>query len=134
MPRNSTTWKTGQSANPHGRPKGAKSKTPLEREARLAASGMLPLDFFLAMMRDKEIRIGEETYQPTMADRQWGAEKAAPYIHPKLAAVKHSGGLAVRHENWVEQLQEPDDGSAPAIVKVVKFSEWQGGRRLARLG
>ena len=91
MPRNSTTWAKGQSANPRGRPKGARSKTTLEREAKLAASGMLPLDFFLAMLRDETIKVGGKDYEPTMADRMWAAEKAAPYIHPKLASLRHSG-------------------------------------------
>ncbi len=35
----------------------------------------------------------------------WAAEKAAPYVHPKLAAVQHSG----------------DDGG-PLVIEIVKFS------------
>jgi hypothetical protein len=39
------------------------------------------------------------------AERKWAAEKAAPYLHPRLQTVEHGGGLALRHEDALEDLQ-----------------------------
>ena len=74
-----------------GSPKtgGSKKRTRNKRtEARLAmaqeavATGVSPLDFLLAIMRD-----------PTqdLAAHLDPAKGAAPYLHPRLAAVEHSG-------------------------------------------
>jgi hypothetical protein len=37
--------------------------------------------------------------------RRDAAKAAAPYVHPRLAAVEHSGQMTLNHENWVEQLE-----------------------------
>ena len=44
--------------------------------------GLTPLDYMLAILRDEAAE---------SARRDWAAEKAAPYVHPKLAAIEHSG-------------------------------------------
>ncbi len=91
MPRPKGLPKTG------GRTKGTKNRTTLAREERIARSGLTPLDYMLAVMRD--------TAEPT-AHRDWAAEHAAPYIHPKLAAMtvdtSLSGELVIRWQSESE--------------------------------
>lgn len=65
-----------------GRPKGVSPrKTQALRDA-VAKGGMMPLDYLLSVMRDKK---GD----PEM--RLDAAKAAAQYVHPKLAAIQHSG-------------------------------------------
>lgn len=70
-----------------GRKKGSVTKATVYRQemlARAAADGISPLEVMMSAMReawdagdkDKAVQV---------------AEKAAPYIHAKLAAVQHSG-------------------------------------------
>lgn len=67
-----------------GRRQGTPNKTTAARQAEIAASGLTPLDFMLNVMRDD---------QNDLATRLDAAVKAAPYVHPRLAAIesKHSG-------------------------------------------
>lgn len=69
-----------------GRKAGSPNKATAERQAEVEASGLTPLDFMLAMLRDEDAG---------MANRMWAAEKAAPYVHAKLASVEHKGDLNV---------------------------------------
>jgi len=63
-----------------GRPKGARTKRTLELAEALMAQGEIPLEVMLILMRAcfKEGKYGDAVAI---------AEKAAPYMHPKLAAV-----------------------------------------------
>jgi len=67
-----------------GRKKGSPNKATIERQARVAATGITPLDVMLTTMRK-------------YADaKDWDkasavAKDAAPYVHPRLAAVEHAG-------------------------------------------
>jgi hypothetical protein len=65
-----------------GRAKGTPNKATAARAAEIAASGETPLDYMLKVMRDPTIEYGR---------RDDMAKAAAPYVHPKLAAVEHSG-------------------------------------------
>ena len=67
-----------------GRPKGVSNRRTVEMRAEMAASGELPLDYMLRVMRD-------ETAEAARRDAM--AKAAAPYVHPTLAAVAH------RHAN-----------------------------------
>ena len=58
------------------------TKPSAAREAKLADGGKLPLEFMLEQMRDAN---------NDLAVRLGLAKAAAPYVHPKAAAVKHSG-------------------------------------------
>jgi hypothetical protein len=65
-----------------GRPKGVPNKATAERQATIAASGLTPLDYMLAVLRDES------------ADdqrRMEAAKCAAPYVHPRLASIEHGG-------------------------------------------
>lgn len=81
-----------------GRPKGSANR--LNAEAREAAlvSGVSPLDYMLSRLRD-------ETLDHDV--RMDAAKAAAPYVHAKLAAVEHSGGVTFSHEEMLDEL----DGS-----------------------
>lgn len=65
-----------------GRAKGTPNKRTLARQSKMALSGLTPLEFMLRVLRNPKA---------TMEERMWAADKAAPYMHPKLASVEHSG-------------------------------------------
>lgn len=65
-----------------GRKAGSVTRRSREAAERAVESGITPLDYMLTIMRDADA---------LPARRDWAAEKAAPYVHPKLAAVEHSG-------------------------------------------
>jgi hypothetical protein len=64
-----------------GRKKGTPNKATLVRQQELAASGELPLDSMLSVMRD-------ETADVRRRDAM--AVAAAPYVHPRLATIPHT--------------------------------------------
>ena len=61
-----------------GRKKGIPNKTNKSVREAAAATGILPLDYMLQVMRDPK--------QPEER-RDWAAEKSAPYLHSKLQAT-----------------------------------------------
>lgn len=80
-----------------GRKKGTPNKATAKREAEIAKSGKTPLQFLIERMRNTKA---------SMAERIDCAKAAAPYVHPKLASVEHSG-----------------DGGGPLVVEIVRFSD-----------
>jgi hypothetical protein len=60
-----------------GRPKGAVNKRTKEMAEAIAASGLTPLDYMIAVMRD-------EKREPAL--RLDAAKSPAPYIHSRLAS------------------------------------------------
>lgn len=86
-----------------GRQKGTPNKATAKREAEIAASGQTPLDYMLGVMRDAE-QSGER--------RDDMAKAAAPYVHPKLSAVDHSGSLTVTLEDMLDDLDRRQAGGA----------------------
>lgn len=79
-----------------GRKAGAPNKATAERQAEIEASGLTPLEFMLDVLRD--------TTQ-SMENRCWAADKAAPFVHPKLSAVTMDGKLAISHEDALDDLE-----------------------------
>lgn len=65
-----------------GRKPGAPNKASIERQKKVAATGITPLDYMLKVMRDAKADPGR---------RDDMAKAAAPYVHPKLANMQHSG-------------------------------------------
>jgi hypothetical protein len=61
-----------------GRKPGAPNKATAEKREEIEASGLTPLDYMLKILRDETQDNGR---------RDWAAEKAAPYVHAKLANV-----------------------------------------------
>ena len=74
--------------------------TKLNEDARQKAleGGISPLDYMLAQLRD------DTNDKETRMD---AAKAAAPYVHARLAAVEHSGGLSLTHEDALDELDEP---------------------------
>jgi hypothetical protein len=65
-----------------GRKAGAATQRTREIADAAASSGITPLEYLLSVMRD------ENTEQ---RERVAAAQSAAPYIHPKLSSIEHSG-------------------------------------------
>lgn len=83
-----------------GRAKGVKNHASIAREAAVKASGTTPLEFLLSEMRNTKRSVGI---------RRACARDAAPYVHPKLAAVEVSGGdRPIRHVISAEPLSEQE--------------------------
>ena len=100
-----------------GRPKGARNKRTLETIEQVEASGLMPLDFMLAVMRNPEAE---------MADRFEAAKAAAPYIHAKLVASHTTEGGKETLLEWLERqppplmIEEHQDADAGARTKAIK--------------
>lgn len=80
-----------------GRKKGTPNRATAEKAAEIASSGLTPLDYLLTVMRDESVP------RPERVD---AANKAAPYVHPKLASIEHTG----------------EDGG-PLVVQIVRFED-----------
>lgn len=65
-----------------GRKPGSPNKASAAREAEVKASGLTPLQYMLKVMRDDNA---------DKARRDDMAKAAAPYVHPKLANMQHTG-------------------------------------------
>lgn len=65
-----------------GRRKGVPNKTTLEREKAIAATGETPKDYMLRVMRDESV---------DAARRDAMARAVAPFCHPHLQSVAHTG-------------------------------------------
>lgn len=82
-------YKTG------GRQKGAKNKRTIAKRdelARMIDKGISPLEYMLDVMRDED---------RDEKDRLDAAKAAAPYIHPRLNSIEHTGkdGEPIQTEN-----------------------------------
>jgi hypothetical protein len=62
-----------------GRQKGARNRATAEARAAAEATGILPLDYMLSVMRDTK---AESKRRDAMA------MAAAPYLHPKVSSVE----------------------------------------------
>lgn len=78
-----------------GRPAGAATKRTREMVDQAHADGLTPLEYMLEILRDPK---------KDDKDRMWAAEKAAPYLHPRLNSIEHKGedGGAIKVENTVK--------------------------------
>lgn len=87
-----------------GRKRGSKNKATIELEEAIADSGEMPKGYMLRVMRDPKA-------EPARRDAM--AKAVAPYCHPHLASIQHSGEMTVRHEDALEQLDGPATGNTP---------------------
>lgn len=86
-----------------GRKAGSVTTKTRETADRAVAEGLTPLEYMLRVLRDES--------EPKEA-RMWAAEKAAPYVHAKLASVEHRGGLEV-----TTQTKEQRDAAVAAASR-----------------
>ena len=56
-----------------------------------------PLDYMIKVMR------GELEYDE---NRFKAASAAAPYMHPRLQAIEHSGEIVSKHEQAIDELEQ----------------------------
>jgi hypothetical protein len=84
-----------------GRQRGTPNRASVERQAEVASTGATPLATMIAKMRfhlaaaEKEMAKGEEADVDVILKAfdkaAEAAHDAAPYVHPRLAAVQHTG-------------------------------------------
>ena len=65
-----------------GRRRGTPNRITAAHVAEIAASGVLPLDYMLEVMRDPDAEYARRDYM---------AKAAAPYVHSQLKAIEHTG-------------------------------------------
>lgn len=86
-----------------GRPKGSKTVLTRDTAERLASEGVMPLQVMVETMRSLW---GEGKKLEACAI----AEKAAPYMHPRLSAVDHSGSIEMARIVEVPTLASSTEG------------------------
>lgn len=75
-----------------GRKKGIPNKASIARQKKVALGGITPLDFMLDLMRKPIPKDADVAVQVEMMGQRFEAAKAAaPYVHPRLSTVAHSG-------------------------------------------
>ena len=104
-----------------GRPRGSANLKTREVADRAAAEGITPLEVFLEDMRFHYARAAVERAKGSNADvsliaaelvsARDAAKDAAPYMHPRLQAIAHTGNIAMTHEQWLERLAEDDEAA-----------------------
>jgi hypothetical protein len=78
-----------------GRQKGSVNKRTRETVEKAEASGLMPLDYMLSLLR------AEDTL---LEDRKWAAQQAAPYVHAKLIASHNTGDQVKKSvQEWLEE-------------------------------
>jgi hypothetical protein len=93
-----------------GRKPGAATRKTREIADAATAEGITPLEFMLHVMRSEPIEGLEPQHQLKAQEMRFEAAKAAaPYMHPRLAAIEHTGkdGGALKTENhWTVEVVE----------------------------
>lgn len=102
-----------------GRPKGTATQRTRAIADKLAKeAGITPLEYMLTVLNEGPEQIKERfdagdieeaeyliLLKAHIERRDWAAEKAAPYIHPRLASVQLDQNAA-EHEAWVDELAD----------------------------
>lgn len=100
-----------------GRKKGTPNRASIERQAKVAADGATPLDVHIYRMRYHLQRAkdeqGRESAAPELVAKELAladdaAKNAAPYVHPKLSTIAHTGPGGGPVEILVDLLQQID--------------------------
>ena len=90
-----------------GRRKGSRNKRTAELQARIRATGLDPLAFMIAVTRNPKAPL-ELRFE--------AAKQAAPFCHPRLSAVEHTG----------------TDGG-PMTMEVKTYTDIEAARLIGRL-
>ncbi len=89
---NQTHSKRGGARQGAGRKAGSATQKTREIADRAASEGITPLEFMLQIMRDEGPETEDERVMVARQVMRFEAAKAAaPYIHPRLAAIEHTG-------------------------------------------
>jgi hypothetical protein len=87
-----------------GRKRGSLTAKTREIAEAASAGGITPLEYMLSVLRN-------ELADPK--ERFAAATAAAPYIHPRLAAVEHSGDMTLHHEDALSELDGEGEAGPP---------------------
>lgn len=84
-----------------GRKKGSATKKTREIADRAMQEGITPLEYMLKVMRQDATHEDPKIQAAREAMRFEAAKAAAPYMHPRLNAVEHTGpdGGAIQTDN-----------------------------------
>lgn len=74
-----------------GRKAGSATRRTREIADKAMEGGITPLEYMLQLMRDPSDHEDVKIQMAREAMRFEAAKAAAPYIHPKLASVEHTG-------------------------------------------
>jgi hypothetical protein len=100
-----------------GRPRGSKNRKFAEIARMATEAGLAPIEVLLGAMRVAWRRAGEELDEERAASLRKEAVvcsmAAAPYCHPRLNAIEHSGAVGVSHQEALDLL---DIESNPKVV------------------
>lgn len=90
-----------------GRKPGSKTRKTAEIAQKAAKEGITPLEFMLKIMRDEACPEEADITQKIAfhTARFEAAKAAAPYIHPRLAAIEMSGTVGLDHEAALDDLK-----------------------------
>jgi hypothetical protein len=93
MAENNQTKSNGRGGRRPGAGRPAGSATTKTREIAEAAmaDGLTPLEYMLQLMRSDSDHEDPKVQVAREAMRFEAAKAAAPYVHPRLAAVEHTG-------------------------------------------
>jgi hypothetical protein len=93
-----------------GRKKGSATAKTREIADKAIAEGITPLEYMLEVMRRPSDHEDEKIQLAREAMRFEAAKAAAPYMHPRLAAVEHSGPEGGAIEQKIELvIVDPQD-------------------------
>ena len=104
-----------------GRKKGSTNKRTLEIEQAIAAEGMTPLAFMLAVLRDPH---------SSDKDRQWAADAAAPYVHARRSSVESRNlNIAVDRDSDLNLMTQTElDAEADRLVRSMGYVPIDDGK------
>jgi len=117
-PRASGVGSGGKRKN-SGRKVGAATQRTREAANKLAAeAGITPLEHMLGVLNESpddlrqqlaDNKISEAEYlillKGMIQRKDWAAQQAAPYIHPRLSSIEHDDGKD-RHEEFLDNLDD----------------------------
>lgn len=87
-----------------GRKKGVPNKSTAVREAEIRASGLVPMDYYLAILRSQPTDDMDEAQKYAHEQKRFAAAKELmPYCHARLASVEARTDVNI-HEAWLDQL------------------------------
>lgn len=104
-----------------GRKPGSKNKATLAREQAIAESGMTPLQYLLSIVQD----VKQE--QTARVD---AAKAAAPYVHPRLASIEHSGEIGSKPPREMTD-HELDSEIAETLAIIEREKEEATGEKIS---
>ena len=120
--KNRGTSRNGGARRNAGRKEGAATKRTRAIADKLAEEkGLTPLEYMLDVLRTgpDEIKakhaageLDDAEYmvalQAAQERRDWAAEKAAPYIHPRLASIEQKGAGGGQ-DDWLDIIEEGNE-------------------------